>query len=1193
MPNLSPFRALALTLCASLAWLALARQSPSNDILVAAKDGSVASVKRGVAEFGNVVGIDEKTGLVRVRLLKGLNPEAVKKNLQHAKAIRLAISANSAADPAPSLLSVNEHAIYLNELRETGHRGEATGDFWHAYQHWFKDHSDVNGKLHPELVAQAIAHRDQMPVAQMPTSGHAPVASGSWTFMGPKNLDVPFGGLYNGKSKEYIAGRVMDIAVDPTNHSIIYAATLGGIFKTTDGGTAWTPLSDSWPLMMTSAVAIDPNNHLTVYAGTGDYGYYGVVGNGIMKSTDGGATWHNYGSANFAGLSISRIIVDPTNSQDVVATAGKSADGNNGGIFSSTDGGLTWSEKTTPNSSFTFDGLDISAPGNGGARTFWAIGSSYFGPAAGPALLILYSTDHGQTWNSVASNPSTGSTYGGSDIACSKLSAGTVFVLDHDRAGNSHIWKTTNGGTSWGDIHTGSFPEGTNAYNWSQFGYDTYMRTGTKTFNNVTTDVVFVGLITVAACFDGNGTWTDIGQTYSQDNTGSSLAVTHNDQHGFIVDPTDPTTGFFGNDGGIYRYHFTPTSNSAANGTFTTLNGNLFATQLYKLALHPSNANIVMGGAQDNAGPASSGDLNNWFNASFGDGGRCAYDPSNPLVQYVTADQLNIYQTTSGWDPNGWSTVPPTNAQIGSQRSTFGNEYSDFVGNIALAPNGASPAVLLAASNYLWSYDSSLGTWNAHIGGQILTDGGAGNTVRIVQPCIQHLDWLYTGADSGEIWLGSNFGQSWTKRVDNNKFTGIPVVSISPLSNNAYDVLVATTGGNPGAAHVWRCADTSAAIPNWNSVSGSGATALPDTPVHCILRDPYQPKYWWYAGTDVGVFVTRDGGSTWQNMTAGLGLPNIAVYDLQANATTGCLYAGTWGRGIWKIHIENANSFAIQSITLTPSEVPGGSTSTCKVTLNQPAPFGGITVTMSSDNSYAAPAKTSLVFANGVQTMSVTINTTLPSTNQTANIKASVPAGAGANTLSSPLTVDGQPITLSIPSGIMGDYPFTATVTLANAAPAGGATVTFQSNTNLYLVPTKSSILIPQGSKTGYLTIYTYPVTTNTSYTLTATYNSYAAPKNILITKGGLDGMTNPSSLSSNANMIGTVYTTGPTTVNVVISLKSDNPGLVVPSTVTVLAGSNKATFPITTGTIGAPATAHLNATLGDTHVVHAISLNP
>ena len=141
------------------------------------------------------------------------------------------------------------------------------------------------------------------------------------------------------------------IVPHPTDAKTYYAASAsGGVWKTIDGGTNWTALSDKWPFLMVSTIAIDNNSPDTLYVGSGDFdaayglGYEGLPwGKGVYKTTDGGGTWSNISDAAFAGSTVSRVLIDPDNSQIITVTTGREPTFR-GEVWNSTDGGVTWAK---------------------------------------------------------------------------------------------------------------------------------------------------------------------------------------------------------------------------------------------------------------------------------------------------------------------------------------------------------------------------------------------------------------------------------------------------------------------------------------------------------------------------------------------------------------------------------------------------------------------------------------------------------------------------------------------------------------------------------------------------------------------------------------------------------------------------------------------------------------------------------
>jgi photosystem II stability/assembly factor-like uncharacterized protein len=1111
----------------------------AKNLLIVAKNDSLASAQAAAKPFGVVSARDKRSGMFRVTLRPGVNVAQARRQIERAPGIEAVTNGTPAVVDRLSDLSVTDHVEYLRQLEEhapkkqTARKGSEEKNpqlnWWEAYRYYIHDRVNRNGTLDAEPFRIAAAHRDQMPPAHLSRPGQYAL-SGTWGYVGPKNLEVPYRIYYGFKP---LSGRINAIAVNPSNHSIIYIAGAdGGVWKTTNGGTSWTPLSDKWTYLQVSSIAIDPAATNTIYVGTGDFqGGTAPYSMGIMKSTDGGVTWTNYGASTFQSLGISKIVIDPANSQTVLATAGRL--GNvPGGIFRSTNGGQTWTR--VDGAGDWYCDLDVSIPDAQGNRTWWAVGEANSGAP------LKSSTDHGLTWTPVA-GPFDGAVHYSTALACSKTAAGTVYLLDPDSASpsqgfpasNSHIWKTIDFGAHWTDISAG-FPNSNDPgdyYNWSQDSYDWHIHTSTTTVNGVTKDAVYVGLITIAMSPDGGASWIDLGRTFLQD----SSCLVHQDQHSFAVDPTNPNITFVGSDGGIFRTVYDPAAKTA---TFTGLNSALGISQFYKIAVHPTDPTRVMGGTQDNAGPASAGDLNNWINPGAGDGAFVAYDPFDPNIAYTGSQGLSINRTKDGWANNLGDITP---------QGMFGSEAVNFIPPFVLANKGAAASKLYAGTDHLWSWDETNG-WIPDLGGQRLTFSRSG--LRIVATCPNDNQRIYTGGDDGQMWMSGDLGAHWTE-VDNNVFSA-PVVAISPSTTNAKDVLVGLTQFSSGG-NLFRCTDTSAAAPSWsNAVSGSGATGLPQIPINTIARDPYAPTTTWYVGNDVGVFMTTNSGSTWSNMTQPLGLPNVQVNDLKVNTATGYLYAGTFGRGMWRIKLVNPATLAVSSVSLSPTSVAGGATSTFTVNLNNTAPVGGTVVTLSS-NTARATIQGNLTVPSGQTSAQATVHTTSGAA-ATATITATLGVAKSAA-----LTITGSSSgpdisDLTAPSAVASGNPMSCTVTLSGAAPSGGTPVAITFDTGAFVLPSPVTVAAGQTSKT--FTVNTNPIDLTSSVVrhIIAKHNTVTLTSAVTVFPASVSALTlTPSTLTGAGDVTVKITLNSPASPHYVLNVTTtDATHVPVPATVQV-----------------------------------------
>lgn len=766
--------------------------------------------------------------------------------------------------------SVARHIKYLESLDEerpfdakkasNPATPEGRAGWYEAYLDFINLRLDANGKYDPTYMRTAAIQRDRLPASKWADETGNQKPGGVWQLLGPYNMSSPYD-IYFGQGP--ISGRKNDIAIYPGNPNIMYVASAGGgIWKSTNAGTNWTPLSDKWSFLYTSSVAVHPTNSNLVLAGTGDSeGFFQHFGTGIMRSTDGGLNWTAVGPTAMQQSCISKIIFDNTNPNIVIALG---SDGNesNDLVYRSTDAGVTWSVVTSGLSSGVRDWADIDRSTTG---VYYLAGTD----DAATVGFLYKSVNQGASWTAVA-NPSVNPNKA-LDLACSKVNANTLYLL---AIGDEVVYKSTTGGSSWsnikGNFKNGNAQTGAN-YNWSQKDYDYHVTVA----KNGTADVVYVGLIGINMDVDGNGTWADISRTYES----SPPNYVHSDQHCAVVHPTDPSIVFFGLDGGLFKWKLTNPATSA--GTWTPLNATIIDHQAYHMSVHPTDNTRVLAGLQDNATAGSRGNYAAWTGLFAGDGAWSAFDRQNPNIHYTGSQNGNVFRYTFA------TSMSPQTISPGIQ-----NEFG-FIAPLVTAGSAGNEVFIGGYTLRKWVTGT---TWTNT--GMPLGNQQPSRTLSVARP---NGNVIYSGNPEGIVMMTTNKGNTYTQIDDAN--IDRPVGAIGVSVTNSYDVVVGLQGG-VGANHLWRCSNTLAAVPVWTNVSGSGATGLPNAPVNAVARDPFEVGRW-YVGTDVGVFMTTNYGASWSNMNA-LGLPNTGVNHLVVDNTNTYLYAGTYGRGIWRIPLATA-----------------------------------------------------------------------------------------------------------------------------------------------------------------------------------------------------------------------------------------------------------------------------------------------
>jgi photosystem II stability/assembly factor-like uncharacterized protein len=723
-------------------------------------------------------------------------------------------------------------------------------------------------RMQPAAPSLQQRARDRSLVTLAATGGGNPNAVGAWEFIGPRNLTVPYT-TYYGPANSALTGRVSGIAFHPTDPKTIYIATpIGGIHKTTDGGTTWAAIGDSFPIPFTSSVAVDPNNPNIIYAGLGDHDYnidtqgwwFGGAYNarqfgGIMRSTDGGVTWDR--TMDFLqGCAVNAIVTDPDTPGVVMAAV---YGGTAASVYRSTDYGATWSVKTATKSLIVnAEDVEIGVRDASGRRPYYVVGANN---------RIFRSADKGITWAQITGIGGAGRVR----IAASAVSANILYMTStSDQRVRKGVRNATTGAWTWTDI-TGNHPQNYGpGSNWSQVPYDYHMQASAHTINGTLQDTLYLGLITISASPGANGTWIDIGRT------GSAQARTHNDSHSFAVFPGDSNIMAVGNDGGIYGLTYTTSAGAPTltSWTFATRwNHSIGITAFHDADFHPTNPNIMLAGTQDNATPAALGDLTNWKNPGAGDGFGSAINPTNPAIQFLTVQGGTIARTGNSWVSGAYITP------------AYFSESPGFFTWLGIDPT--APGHLYLGTQFLWRYNETTRAWQGHLGNTQLSNG----QIRAITVAPSNNQRLYVGTTDGKFWISSNQGASWTQRtgLPNRAFTSIWVNPIDP------DHVRVAVGGT-GTGHLYESYDAGVTFVN---ISGSGTTGLPDVPTNAVTCDA--SSLW--VGTDIGVFYSADSGLTWQNATQPLGLPNCEISALKLVPGTGYLMAATYGRGMWRLPV--------------------------------------------------------------------------------------------------------------------------------------------------------------------------------------------------------------------------------------------------------------------------------------------------
>lgn len=714
---------------------------------------------------------------------------------------------------------------------------------------------------------------------------------GRWTAVGPGN----------------VGGRIRSLVIDPGAPATMYAGGVaGGVWKTVNSGTTWTPLTDLLPNLAVCSLAMAPGNSSVLYAGTGEgFGNSDAVrGAGIFKTANAGASWTQLSAtATEAFYYVNDIVISPTNANRVYAATRK-------GVYLSSDAGTSWIQV---HDASTISGCtDLAISDNAGTdRVFAACGMWTTSPTA----YILRSTDNGQTWPQVHTQAYMDRT----SLAIAPSDPDVIYALASNNNktkdylytnGLLAVLKSTDGGTTWSAVYTNTndctvpadmlltnpqsamCPCTTKAENFSNQGwYDNVIAVDPKS-----PDIVWAGGIDLFRSDDGGQSWGMASYWWTET---SRPYYNHADHHVLVFHPDYDgdanQTLYSGHDGGLAvtanaRAGVTQTVCDTTNPpqvAWTSLNNGLSVTQYYYGAVYPGGGTFF-GGAQDNGttrGTTAAGP-NAWATLLGGDGGAVAVNPGNTDILYGEYTNLSMVRSTDG------------GANFENCVSGITEKASDFPFITVFVMDPGNPDILWTGNKYPWRTVNGATQWTQ--AGALLA-GDSSISAMAVAPGNSNL--VAIGKTNGYILVGTAALSATSATVwpSAQPVTG----NISSLAFDPADTqTLYATCSNFGQHHVLKSEDGGS---TWADISGSGASGLPDVPTFSVVVDPNVPSRL-YVGTDVGVFVTTNGGATWA--VENTGFANVITESMVRDAASGRLYAFTHGRGVWYVPLPGAPSSA-------------------------------------------------------------------------------------------------------------------------------------------------------------------------------------------------------------------------------------------------------------------------------------------
>jgi photosystem II stability/assembly factor-like uncharacterized protein len=680
------------------------------------------------------------------------------------------------------------------------------------------------------------------------------------------------------------SGRISDIAVDPVNTNTWFVTVAsGGVWKTINAGTTWTPVFDDQGSYSIGCVTIDPNNHNVVWIGTGENNSQRSVGygDGVYKSMDGGKTWKNVGLKN--SEHIGNIVVHPENSEIVYLSAYGPlwSPGGDRGIYRTVDGGETWENilSVSENTGFNEIHMDPRYPDIMYAAAHQRRRHVYTYLGGGPESAIYKTINGGESWFKVSKGlPEVDLGRIGMDI--SPIDPDILFAVVEAADDKGGFFRSADRGQSW---------EKMSDYNSSGNYYQEIY------CDPIDIDRIYAMDTWLQVTDDGGRTFKMLGEKFK-----------HVDNHAMWINPENNLHYLVGCDGGLYE--------SFDGGKEWSYFANLPIIQFYKVSVDNDFPFYnIYGGTQDNfsmGGPSRNTNIagipnSDWYITNGGDGFESVVDPENPDIVYAQSQ----YGYLVRYDRKSGESIDIKPLERDGEAAYRWNWDAPLI----ISPHSAT--TLYFAANKLFKSPDRGNSWEVisddlsrqidrnklPVMGKVWgMDAVAKNKSTTIYGNIVSLDesplqqgLLYAGTDDGLVNITRDDGKSWS-RVES--FPGVPVntyVNCILASQHEANIAYAAFNNHKNGdfkPYVLKSTDFGQ---SWESISSN----LPERgSVYSIAEDFVDPNLL-FAGTEFGIFFSNNSGQTWTQLKNGI--PTVAVRDIAIQKRETDLVLATFGRGFY------------------------------------------------------------------------------------------------------------------------------------------------------------------------------------------------------------------------------------------------------------------------------------------------------
>ena len=710
----------------------------------------------------------------------------------------------------------------------------------------------------------------------------------------------------------YRGGRSAAVTGIPQDRETFYfGSTGGGVWKTTNGGGKWNNISDGFFGGSIGAVAVsswDPN---VIYVGTGEKTVRGnvSVGNGVWKSTDAGRTWSHIGLKD--SQRIPRIRIHPKNPDVVYVAAMGSLFGANEerGVFRSTDGGKNWQKILYVNDEVGVVDLamDPTNPRILYASSWRVIRTPYSLESGGEGSKLWKSTDGGDNWQSISENEGMPKPpLGISGISVSASNPDNLYAIIEAEEGG--VFRSADAGKTWKRVNK-----------------ERKLRQRAWYYTRIQADpvdenAVYVMNVRFHKSMDG-------GKTFEK------ISTPHGDNHDLWIDPNDPKRMIEANDGGA--------NISYDGGENWSVQSNQPTAQMYRVSTDNAFPYRLLGGQQDNSAIRirSRSAFNDaigtrdWEPTAGGESGHIVAHPDNPDIVYGGSygGYLIRYNHDNG-DVRAINVWPDNPMGWGAADLKY-----RFNWNFPLMISPHDPETLYAAANVLFKTTDDGQTWQAispdltrnikekqgTSGGPITKDNTSVEyygTIFAVAESLFEAGVIWTGSDDGMLQISRDGGQNWTDVTPKGRNSGLPTeIQINSIEAHPFEaggLYLAATGykSDDFRPYLFKTTDYGK---SWVKIT----EGIPADHFTRVIRADNKQRGLLFAGTESGIYMSKDDGKGWQSMQ--LNLPIVPITDLAIKE--GNLVAATQGRGYWilddvaVLHQANESVFSQAQHLFTPA----------------------------------------------------------------------------------------------------------------------------------------------------------------------------------------------------------------------------------------------------------------------------------